>query len=371
MRFGFDGRYIRDSYPGIGRYTYHLLEALLALESGDEWWVLYDPAALDSRFSLKRLEDRTELTLVPSVTPVRTLAEQARLPSLLARLAPDLFHTPFYLYPYLTGIPSVSTVHDIIPLALPSGFSLRSRWIFRLATQLAIWRSRRIIAVSSFTAGVLDEQFAGAGGKLAVVPEGVDARFRPIERGDVDELRSHYNLPERYYLNVGIDSPHKNLRLLVEAFAPLGSGPSLVLVGPPDPRHTGTRRAVEEHGLADRVLFLGAVPEEDLPALYSGAEVFLLPSLQEGFGLPALEAMACGTPVICSDASSLPEVVGDAAVLIDPGDSAGWTAAIKRLSDDAALRERMAQQGLARATSFTWRRAAEATRELYQQALET
>ena len=366
-----DGRYIRDSYPGIGRYTYHLLEALVDLEGGNEWWVLYDPAAEDSRFFLERLESRKGLNLVPSATPLRTWSEQARLPRLLAGLSLDLFHTPFYLYPYLTRIPSISTMHDVIPLAFPAGFSVRSRWIFRMATQLSLWRSRRIIAVSEATARALDGHFAGASGKIAVIPEGVDARFRPVERDLVDQIRSRHRLPERYFLSVGIDSPHKNWRFLVETYARLGAGPPLVLAGPPDPRYTGTRRAVEELGLADRVLFLGAVAEEDLPGLYSGAEVFLFPSLHEGFGLPVLEAMACGTPVICSDASSLPEVVGDAGMLIDPGDSAGWTAAVERLSDDPALREQMRQQGMVRARAFTWRRAAAETRKLYDQALET
>ncbi|MFQ5946152.1 MAG: glycosyltransferase family 4 protein [Anaerolineae bacterium] len=371
MRFGIDGRYIRDSYPGIGRYAYHLFEALLGLESDDEWWVLYDPAAEDSRFSLEGLESREGLHLVPSATPVRSWREQAQLPRLLADLALDLFHTPFHLYPYLTGIPSISTVHDVIPMAFPSGFSVRSRWIFRIATQLALWRSRRIIAPSKSTARALDSRFAGSARKIAVIREGVDARFRPVESDVVDEIRSRHRLPERYYLSVGIDSAHKNLRFLVETYARLGSAPPLALAGAPDPRYTGTRRAVEELGLADRVIFLGAVAEEDLPGLYSGAEVFLHPSLHEGFGLPVLEAMASGAPVICSDASSLPEVVGDAGTLIPPDDSAGWSAAIERLSDDPELREWMAQQGLVQAGAFTWRRAAVETRNLYDQALDT
>lgn len=371
MHLGIDGRYIRDSYPGIGRYTYHLLEALLDLGLGDEWSVLFDPTAEDTRFSIGRLEGRGGVTLVPTEIPARTWTEQARLPSLLADLGLDLFHAPFYLYPYLSGVPAITTVHDVIPLAFPVGFPARSRWLFRLGTQLAVWRSRRIIAVSSATAKALDGRFAGAVGKIDVVPEGVAPRFRPWEHDQVVRIRDRHGLPEQYLLAVGIDSPHKNLRLLAEVVASLRSAPPLILAGPSDPRYEGTRQAVEELDLGERVLFAGELPEEDLPGVYSGAMVFLFPSLQEGFGLPVLEAMACGTPVISSNASSLPEVVGDAGILVDPRDPAAWTEAIAALLDDPMAREPMRHKGIDRARGFTWRRAAVETRKVYDRALQT
>jgi len=195
-------------------------------------------------------------------------------------------------------------------------------------------------------------------------------RFKPADPSASDELRHRLGLPDHYALYVGINKPHKNLPRLVEAFARITHHVSrftLVIAGHEDPRYPQARERAAALGL-DSVMFLGAVAEEDLPALYSGADLFVFPSLYEGFGLPVIEAMACGTPVACSNVSSLPEVAGDAALLFDPHTPESIAAAICQTLQNAELRERLRRRGLEQAGHFSWEHAARLTLEAYRQA---
>jgi glycosyltransferase involved in cell wall biosynthesis len=209
----------------------------------------------------------------------------------------------------------------------------------------------------------------------------VNPRFRPAGPEALAAVRQKYDLPERFILYVGTIEPRKNLTALLEAYAalmerlsvcdlrPALSDVRLVIVGKKGWLYEGFFRRLHELGLEDRVLFTGYVPDEDLPAIYSAADLFVFPSLYEGFGLPVLEAMACGTPVIASNASSLPEVAGEAGIMIAPHDVRGLAEAMERLLMDKQLRAELRARGLERAKQFTWERAAAMTLEVYQDAL--
>jgi glycosyltransferase involved in cell wall biosynthesis len=206
------------------------------------------------------------------------------------------------------------------------------------------------------------------------VPEGVSARFAPVERPEaIAALRARYGLERPYLLHVGRLDPGKNLRTLLAALAELRDGGAphdLVLAGPPGWKNEGFFRLLRELDLEGRVRLLGYVPDADLPALYTAADVFVFPSLYEGFGLPPLEAMACGTPVVASSRSAMPEVLGDAAVLVDPRDARALAGAVRRVLDDGPLRSGLRQAGLRRAEAYSWEAAARATVRVYGRAAE-
>jgi len=285
----------------------------------------------------------------------------------------DLFHATEHLLPRLKGARTVLTVHDLIFLLFPEYHLPLNKWFLNRFMPLFVRRADAIIAVSQCTKDDLIRHYAVPSEKIAVVYEGVDARFQPVTDLDaLAQVQARYGLPERYILSVGTIEPRKNLTTLLEAYRTLraqGSELKLVIVGKKGWLYEGFFRRLRELGLEGEVVLPGFVLDGDLPALYSAAELFVFPSLYEGFGLPPLEAMACGTPVIASNASSLPEVVGEAGVLIDPRDVSGLAEAMRRVLTDERLREEMQIKGLERAKQFTWGRAAAMTLEVYHSLL--
>jgi alpha-1,3-rhamnosyl/mannosyltransferase len=227
----------------------------------------------------------------------------------------------------------------------------------------------RIIAISESTKRDLSRFFAGSRGKTRVVHLAADERFRPVGGAPLEETLHRLGMPKRYILYMGINKPHKNLAFLLRAFAPVSTDAKLVLAGKEDPRYSQAREEAKRLGLEDRVMFLGDVDDSDLPMLYNGAELFVFPSSYEGFGLPVLEAMACGTPVVCSGASSLPEIVGVAAVTLDPEDEAAWAATIAELLENEDLRRELSKKGLMRAGQFGWEDTAQETVGIYRSVL--
>jgi glycosyltransferase involved in cell wall biosynthesis len=228
-----------------------------------------------------------------------------------------------------------------------------------------------IIAVSECTKRDAMRLYGTPADKIHVVPEGVDARFKRVTHpGRLAHIRATYSLPERFVLCVGTIEPRKNLPVLFEALASRRERNlemwDLAIVGKPGWLYEPTFRRVTELGLQDRVRFVGYVGDHDLPAIYSAASVLAMPSRYEGFGLPVLEAMACGTPVVCSNMSSLPEVAGGAALLVAPDDVQGWEEAITHVLNDGTLRAGMCERGLAQAARFTWEQAARQTSDLYR-----
>ncbi|MCL6432122.1 MAG: glycosyltransferase family 4 protein [Anaerolineae bacterium] len=373
MRIGIDGRVLRDDYPGIGRCVYNLLLAMQPQLEGDTLVVLYDPA-VKSRYDISVLASLPGVELVPCVVPPQAPSQLWKLGKLLAGLRLDVFHAPYYPAACrATGTPLVLTLFDLIPMVHPASMpSAPARLAYAVAVRLAVRNARRIIVCSQAARVDLQRLLGVSAERIAVIPAAAAPVFRPSTDAAVRQTRELYRVPQRYILHVGVNKPHKNLETLLEAYhryytqTPAESRASLVLAGEHDPRYVTPRRWAAQLGLARSVLALGNVPDEDLRDLYTGASCVAIPSLYEGFGLPVLEAMACGAPVLCSSSSALPEVAGDAAIQLDPRDAMGWTRMIARLLEDQPLRESLRMQGLSRAAQFSWEAAARQTLEVYR-----
>jgi glycosyltransferase involved in cell wall biosynthesis len=262
-------------------------------------------------------------------------------------------------------VPSVVTVHDLAFLAHPEAFHPSKRRYLMLMTRLSVHRARRVIAVSAHTKGDLVRHFGVAPDKVTVIPNAMDDRFRPATNPDARaQFTRDHHLPERFILFVGTLEPRKNLRRLIDAFARLARDDhevALVIVGASGWMTSDLAPLAEAHGLADRIVFTGYVADDELPRWYQAATLFCYPSLYEGFGLPVLEAMACGTPVVTSNTSSIPELASGAAARIDPTDVAALADALGALLADAPRRAEMSRAGIARARSYSWERTAAAT----------
>ncbi len=299
--------------------------------------------------------------------------EQLAQPVALRREGVDLVHGMAYALPLLGPAPGVVTVHDLSFRLYPGAFNRANRLYLSAITRASVRRARAVIADSANTAHDLTRLLGVPPEKVVAIPLGVDARYAPPSPQQVTEFRRRQGLPDRFILYVGTLEPRKNLPVLVRAYAQLRhadpAAPKLVLAGGAGWRYAPLFGLVEELGLKDSIVFPGYVPQADLPLWYAAAEVLAYPSLYEGFGLPPLEAMACGTPVVTSTASSLPEVVGDAGLMVSPDDPAALAHALHRLLTEADLRAEMRARGLARARQFTWQRTAEATAEVYQRVL--
>jgi glycosyltransferase involved in cell wall biosynthesis len=293
----------------------------------------------------------------------------------MGRLVPGaaLFHGMEHMLLPLCRVPTVLTVHDLIFERLPGHHKPLNRWYLHLTLPLFCRRATHIIAVSEHTRADLAALYRIPPTKITVIPEAADPRFRPPSDEALDLARVSYGLPERYLLCVGTIEPRKNLDRLLAAWEPLylsGEVPPLVIVGRRGWLYDHFFAALERSPARDGVIFPGWMLDDDLPAVYAAAELFLFPSIYEGFGLPVLEAMASGAPVVCSNATSLPEVAGDAVLFFDPYDVEAIRAALRTALSDAALRQDLRQRGFQRAMRFSWGRAAEETLALYRQLIQ-
>jgi glycosyltransferase involved in cell wall biosynthesis len=357
---------------GLGRYAGALAEAMLARGATLTAFV-NDPRESDLRPPLSDLPTRTA-GLSRRRWRLRAAASYFGGPS-MDRAFPGigLFHATEHLLPKLTRTKSVFTLHDIAYLLFPEHHLPRNRIYLRTMMPRFLRRADRIIAVSENTRRDTLRSYPIDPEKIEVIPEGVEPRFRPdIEHDVVADVRRRLGLPERFVLSVGTIEPRKNHATLVEAFASLRDrhpDVGLVIAGGRGWLYDAFFERVRALGMDDHIVFTGYVPDEDMPALLNAAEVFAFPSEFEGFGLPPLESMACGTPVVCSDAASLPEVVGDAGMLVSPRDVGAWIQAIDRLLGDPTLRAGFGARGLVRARPFTWDAAADRTLEVYRSVL--
>jgi glycosyltransferase involved in cell wall biosynthesis len=302
--------------------------------------------------------------------PVRILWEQALQPWALRREDVDLLHGMALVGPLATQCPFVVTIHDLSFVRYPQNFQGLKRRYLQTFTRLSVRRARRVIAISENTKRDIVQHYGVEPTKVDMIHYGLDPIFKPLPAESIERFRSEKGLPDRFILFVGTLEPRKNVARLIEAYARLPENrPALVLVGGKGWLYDEIFHRIRALGLEDEVLFAGYVPAEQLPYWYNAAELFVYPSLYEGFGLPPLEAMACGTPVMTSSVSSLPEVVGRAGCLVDPLDAEALTYAMHRLLRDPDERAKMSEAGLARARAFSWRDAAQKTVETYRRAL--
>jgi glycosyltransferase involved in cell wall biosynthesis len=372
MSFCIDLSAAAHERAGLGRYAGALANALLAQGTPLTAFV-NDPRESFLRPPLSELETFT------ARLPRRRWRLRAAASyfggSALDRAFPGvgLFHATEHLLPKLTRARSVFTLHDTAYLRFPEHHLPRNRIYLRTMMPRFLRRADRIIAVSESTRRDALHFYPLDPEKIEVIPEGVEARFRPdIEPDVVSRIRSRYALPDRFLLSIGTIEPRKNLPTLVEAYAALGERHpevGLVIAGGRGWLYERFFEQLRSLGLEDRVVLTGYVPEDDIPALLNAAEVFAFPSEFEGFGLPPLEAMACGIPVASSNAASLPEVVGDAGLLLPPRDVGAWVTALDRLLDDRQLQADLRARGLSRARLFGWDAAARRTLEVYRSVM--
>jgi glycosyltransferase involved in cell wall biosynthesis len=356
-------------HAGLGRYAQELLLALAVTDGQNEYVVFYNNSAT-ARVD-PTLERFPKITTPLSYKPWRLsamLAHFARIPQDPLFPGVDLFHATDHLLPYFRRIKSVFTLHDLIFLFHPETHKPLNRWFLTLMMPRFLRAADAVIAVSECTKRDAVRFYGIPEEKITVIYEGVNPRFRLASPEAIAAVRARYGLPEHFILYVGTIEPRKNLTALLEAFHHLLATHDLrlVFVGKKGWLYEGFFRRLRELGLEDRVIFTGYVPDEDLPAIYSAADLFVFPSLYEGFGLPVLEAMACGTPVVCSNTSSLPEVAGDAALLVDPADVRALAGAMERVLTDETLRADLQARGLEQARRFSWARAAQETMQVYE-----
>ena len=314
---------------------------------------------------------RMQRTGLPTANPWgRILWEQFVQPVTARQSGVDLLHMLAYVSPLVATVPSVVTVHDLSFLRAPERFRPANRTYLSLLTGLSCQRARRIIAVSQHTKKDVMKVYGVPEEKIDVVYSGLDAAFvRPAPEA-IGRFREAHGLPDKFILYLGTIEPRKNLSSLIRAYARVRpAGVKLVCAGGRGWMSEDVFQTVEELRLSRDVIFPGFVPDDDLPYWYSAAQVFVYPSAYEGFGLPVIEALACGVPTITTNASSLPEAAGDAALLFPPDDSAALAEALARLLADDSLQADLAARGPLQAARFTWQGAAQCTAAVYARAL--
>lgn len=364
MRIAIDASTI-STQGGPRSYVLGLLDALLRIDQQNDYVVFYNDPSHLGRFPTAR-----EIVL-PGRNPLARLwREHVLLPMACRREQVDLLHCPKSAIPFCSSCPVVVTLHDLIPIRHPETEKLAARLYWRLQIPIAARRSTFIITDSEHARQEIIDDFS-------IGPERIRATmlgFNPVmldQRNPLQgaAIRGRYGLPEGYILYVGTIQPRKNIDSLIEAYARLRRDqkilPRLVIVGRKGWLYDRLFERISELGLTEDVLFTGFVPDEDLPFIYDGARVFAYLSLFEGFGLPPLEAMACGVPVIVSNTTSLPEVVGDAGISVKPTDIDAIAAALETVLDNPESAEIMKKKGLERARKFSWERCAQETLEVY------
>ena len=366
MRIAIDARKLRDF--GIGTYLRNILMELSRLDRDTEYVVLCRPDDMGSGDVLGQ-----NFRMVPETAPTYSVAEQFKIPLSLAREGVRLVHEPHYVLPPLIRCRSVVTIHDCIHLMFPQYLPNRLAYVYaRGSMWSAARKANKILTVSDASKRDILRFFNVAPEKVVVIHNAIDERFMsPADPERMDLVRQRYQLDHPFVLYVGNIKPHKNIERLIDAFGRARTqGPDnlkLIIIGDEISKYPGLRQSVHKHKLDKHVRFLGFQPMETLAAFYRLARVFVFPSLYEGFGLPPLEAMACGAPVVTSNVSSLPEVAGGAALLVDPYDEEAIAAGIVRAVTDESLRADLIARGRERARSFSWAQSVRRIHEIYME----
>jgi glycosyltransferase involved in cell wall biosynthesis len=364
VRIAIDVRKLHDF--GIGTYIRNLLHYLARFDQEREYVLVCRPADAEKLGALA-----PNFTAVVDTSKPYSISEQFTIPIRLVQTRADLFHAPHYVLPPLVPCRSVVTIHDCIHLMFPQYLPNRLAYGYAKASLwTAAHRAERVLTVSEASKKDIIRFCGVPAERVVVIYNAIDSRF--LETPSDDDLkntRERYQLDGPYILYVGNIKPHKNLERLIEAFHLVRREGyerlKLLIIGDQISKYPPLRRAVDRHKLHKHVRFLGFVPYQTLAALYRLATVFAFPSLYEGFGLPPLEAMASGTPVVASNTSSLPEVLGDAALLVDPYQPTAIAAGLVRVLSDAQLRATMREAGLQRARSFSWESSVRQVLDVY------
>jgi glycosyltransferase involved in cell wall biosynthesis len=370
LRIAIDAHSVGTGLGGNESYATNLIEALAEIDHVNHYTLYVTRRAALERFSNRwpNFSVRSTLPHTPFIRIPLTLSAELR------RNPVDVLHVQFTSPPF-SPCPVVVSIHDLSFEHLPQTFKWRSRKQLRLTVRRSARAAAQVIALSDYGRRDIIDNYHLDPAKVTAIPLAASASFGPVrDAGELQRVRQTYGIENDYVLSVGAIQPRKNLSRLVAAYSrlrrrkPEGKLPKLVLVGKCAWLYDETLHAIKELELSDSVIVTGYVPEADLPALYSGAVCFVYPSYFEGFGLPPLEAMRCGAPVIAGNRTSLPEVVGAAGLLVDPFDVEALAAALEKVIDDSDLRARLSVKGLERAKLFDWRETARQTLAIYHKA---
>jgi glycosyltransferase involved in cell wall biosynthesis len=369
MRIAIDARKLHDF--GIGTYIRNVLLGLARLDQSTEFIALCRPTDVEAITELG-----PNFRAIAEAARPYSLGEQVWIPLSLVRERAHLLHEPHYVLPPATRCRSVVTIHDCIHLMFPQYLPGRLAHAYaRMSMWSAVWKSDHILTVSEASKRDILRFFDIPAEKVAVIYNAIDERFlAPADEERMDLIRQRYQLDHPFLLYVGNIKPHKNLERLIEAFGQVRAGGlddlRLVIIGDEISKYPSLRQSVHRHRLDKFVRFLGFQPYDTLAAFYRLARAFVFPSIYEGFGLPPLEAMACGVPVVTSNVSSLPEIAGNAAILIDPYEPASIAEGIRSAVTDDALRARLIERGFARAREFSWGQSVAAIHRIYMDVLD-
>jgi glycosyltransferase involved in cell wall biosynthesis len=369
MRIAIDARKLHDF--GIGTYIRNLVRELARLDQQNEYVLICRPEDIEFGAGLG-----ANFRAVSETARPYSVGEQIKIPLDLVRERAHLLHEPHYVLPAATRCRTVVTIHDCIHLMFPQYLPGSLAHLYARTTMwIAVRRSDRILTVSDASKRDILRFFDVPEEKVEVIHNAIDERFLvPPDEAQVDRIRQRYQLDHPFLLYVGNIKPHKNLERLIEAFGRARAGGMgdlrLIIIGDELSKYPPLRQAVHRHRLDAHVRFLGFQPHDRLAVFYRLARAFVFPSLYEGFGLPPLEAMACGTPVVTSNVSSLPEVAGGAALLVDPYDPASIADGITRAVTDEPLRTSLIGRGLTRVRAFSWTTSVAAIHRIYMDVLE-
>ena len=371
MRIAIDAHSIGTKLGGNESYATNLIEALAQVDSSNNYTLYVTTPEANDRFNGRwpNFRVRTIRPHTPLIRIPLTLSAELR------KNPVDVLHVQFTAPPFCP-CPVVVSIHDLSFEHLPQTFNRRSRTQLRLTVRHSARRAARILSLSEHTRSDIAATYGIDSTRITAIPLAAPAHFGPVQdERELQRVRHTYGIDGDYVLSVGSIQPRKNLARLVRAYASLrtkyanGKFPKLVLAGKCAWLYDETLRALQDTRIRDSVVLTGYVPEADLPALYSGSICFVYPSLFEGFGLPPLEAMKCGAPVVVGNRTSIPEVVGDAAIALDPYNEAEISSAIEQVVNDSDLRDKLRVKGFERAQQFDWQETARRTLSVYKEVV--
>ena len=378
MKIAVDLRWLNHDTGGISSYAANLVKNLAGLDRVNRYVLVFEDRETEARESGRLMPAKNaNFESVIFGDGVFSLTSQLFLPKFLNSIKVDVFHSPDFIAPLNTaGFKLVVTVHDLIPLIhpelIPKSRKARLNFLYRQVTRRILERADAIITDSQNTRKDVMAEFRGLEEKVKVIYLSAAEEFVPIqESGRIEAIKKKFGLGSENILYVGRQEPAKNITGIVKAFWILKHKKKfkgkLVIAGERDRRYPEPYELVKAAGLSDDVVFTGFVERQELPLLYNACDLFVFPSFYEGFGLPVLEAMACGLPVITSSVSALPEVAGDAGVMVVPSDAAALAAAMGEIIADNVLSGKLSKKSIVQAKKFSWKKTAEKTLELYEQ----
>jgi len=357
MNIVLDGRMIGEKMHGIARYAYNLIKGLLNIDQKNKYTVLIGkdfPDILSNNLERRALRSKWI-----------SISEQWELSKVLRELKPDVYHTPSFVAPIFNVSPIVMTIHDVNHMVFRNEYSVLHRLYYKFIVKPSAKKSAKILTGSKFSKKEINKYLDISIDKIKVIYNGCGEEFRPVE--DFEELtrvRKKYGLPEAFILYVGNYKPHKNVSSLLKAYNKLTCEIPFVLSGKGNKELLGLTKRLR---MEEKVIFIGEIQDSDLPAVYNCATLFVFPSFYEGFGLPPLEAMTCGCPVVVSNTSSLPEVCGNAVYYIDPYSVDSIAQGIYKVLIDGNLRKNLMQKGLERAKMFSWEKTANEVLKVFEE----